>query len=106
MEENLWQQLINQKGGGIYKRTMEPKWILITLTAERDSSKLDRNPWVMNGLNCSEPEASKQHSSHSFAGTSEIEETTETDILFTFPKSVASPYHNGRMLECREERTN
>lgn len=87
--------------GGIIKRIMEAKRILVTLTAERDSSKLDRNPWVINGLNCSEPEASKQHSSHSFAETSEIEETTETDTLFTFPKSVTSPYHtHSTMEEC------
>lgn len=72
---------------------MEANQILLTLTAEQDSSKLDRNPWVMNGLNCLEPDASWQHSSQSLAETSEIEETTETDMFFTFSKLFTFSWH-------------
>lgn len=52
-----------------------------TLTAERDSSKLERKPWLRNGLNLSGPVASKLQASHSRDETSEIEEMMESEIL-------------------------
>lgn len=61
---------------------------LLTLTAEADSSKLERKAWVRNGLYLSGPVASKLHASHSVGETSEIEEMTESDILLGFPSEI------------------
>lgn len=59
----------------------------LTLTAEPDSSRLERNPWERKGLNCCTPVASRLHASQSLEGTSKIEETTETDIFLAFSVS-------------------
>lgn len=59
--------------------------IILTFTAEPDSSKLERKAWVRNGLNFSEPVASRAHASQSSDETSDIEERTETDILSVIP---------------------
>lgn len=63
----------------------------LTLTVQPDSSKLDKKPWVINGLNCSGPVASKQHASHSLDETSKIEGTTETEMVLTLSESDISP---------------
>lgn len=53
----------------------------LTFTALPDSSKLERKPWVRNGLNFSGPVESRLHASHSDEGTFEIEDTAETKTL-------------------------
>lgn len=67
-----------------------PEITCLTFTAERDSSKLERNPWERKGLYCSGPVASRLHASQPLDGTSKIDDTTETDISLAFSVSAES----------------
>lgn len=68
----------------ICKRKRKLKHQEPTFAADPDSSKLERNPWVRNGLNFSGPVVSIVHASQSLDETSEIEGTTEIDTFLGF----------------------
>lgn len=65
---------------------MSHKLNLLTFIAQPVSSRLERKPWVRNGLNFSGPAASRLQASHSCDEISEMDETTRTDSFLSLSK--------------------
>lgn len=61
-----------------------------TFTELPDSSKLERKPWERNGFNFSGPFISTAQASHSSDGTSEIDETTESETFLGNNESTSA----------------
>lgn len=78
---------------------MPQKLNFLTFTAQPVSSRLERKPWVRNGLNLSGPAASTLQASHSCGKISDMDETTRTDSFLSFSELLLSPYVEQNSIE-------